>query len=345
VDVRPNADTVRRAREAFAFDLVELDAPAGWRDEVLNGLFYLAARRTLPGDYAPSLDVPRWLHGQSQGIADLFGACVEEQPDGNFFPYPLPADPAVIDAVAPKPLETSLYWNAVEWLRYARAVTGGVLPFRTPVMTSPLDTANYLLGSTVLLEWVYAEPDTLHRLLEKITAVIIGMLRALDDAAGGLRHSLCADCTRGGFGLCSEVRAIVSADTYREFEVPYLHQIGDALGDFAIHACGSWERTVPIDQDNPRLRAMNGPVKENDLPTLCRLADGKKLISIYASNNVHEEYLWPDMESYYRHVLTVVPPTQPLELNVPEDDFPLWQRLHREILGHEADLPEPVLHL
>lgn len=350
VDVRPNAATCRAAREAFAFELDEGAATPEaftprWREELLNTLYYVAARRLMPGDYAPALDIPRWVHGQSQGFADLFGARVEEQHDGNFFPFPLPADPAFIDDVHCRPLETSLYWRSVEWLRYARAATGGAVPFRGPVMTSPLDTANYLLGSTVLLEWVYAEPETLHGLLAKLTDAIIAMQRALATAAGGMLYNIHLDCARGGLGICSEVRSLVSAEIYAEFEAPYLLRIGEALGEFCIHSCGSWERTVPIDLANPWLRAMNGPSMENDVPTLCRLAGGKKLLSIYSSVDVHEEYLWPDVETYLRHMLTVVPPDQPLELNIMEDDLPLWQRLHREVLGREAVLAEPALRL
>ncbi|OPZ85965.1 MAG: Uroporphyrinogen decarboxylase (URO-D) [bacterium ADurb.Bin429] len=350
VDVRPNAATCRRVREEFAFELDEGAVKlAGyterWREELLNSLYALAAQRLMPGDGAPALDVPRWVHGQSQGFADLFGARVEEQPDGNFFPYPLPADPAFIDDLQCRPLETSLYYTAVEWLRYARAATGGALPFRNPVMTGPLDTANYLLGSTTLLEWVYTEPETLHRLLGKITDAIIGMLRALGEAAGGLRHNTEVTCTRGGFGLCSEIRAIISSAIYEEFEAPYLLCIGEALGTFSVHSCGSWERTLPSVLRNPYLRAMNGPSKENDLPTLCALAQGKILLSIYSSVNVHEEYLWPDTESYLRHVLTVTPIEQPLEINLQEDDLPRWQRLHREIRGTKAVLAEPALRM
>ncbi|MHB9131382.1 MAG: uroporphyrinogen decarboxylase family protein [Armatimonadota bacterium] len=347
INVTPGNETVQYAREHFTFPLDDDgDKPEcyhdGWRRFLLDELYAFAAQRLLPGDYCPAIAVPRPVHGQSQGIADLFGCRVEEQPDGNFFPFPLPADPARIDEVTPRPLQTSRYWQAVEWLHYARAATQGALPFRNPVMTGPLDTANYLLGSTTLLEWVYTEPEVLHRLLAKTTDVIIRMLRALQKAAGGIQHSITVNCARGGFGLCSELRAIVSAEIYREFEAPYLRQIGEQLGPFAIHSCGSWERTVPIDLANPYLRAMNGPSKENDLPTLCANTRGKLLLSIYASVDVHTEYLWPDMESYYRHVLTVTPQDQPLEINVNEADLPLWLELHREVVGKDYALAAPA---
>jgi len=345
--VTPSDATIQSVRERYTFELADVETPEGyteaWRQGLLDGLYYMAACRSLPGDYCPALAVPRGLHGQSQGFADLFGARVELQPDGNFFPYPLPDDPAVIDDIEARSLESSLYWNAVEWLRYARAATGGLLPFRNPVMTGPLDTANYLLGSTTLLEWVYTEPETVQRLLAKITDAIIRMLRELQVAAGGFRHNINSNCSRGGFGLCSEVRAIVSTEIYQQFEAPYLVQIGEQLGPFAVHSCGSWERTLPSVRANKYIRVMNGPIKENDLQTLCELSAGDLLLSVYHSQDVHEEYLWHDMECFYRHVLTVTPEEQPLEINdLPEADVELWLKLHREIRGGNGSLLAPL---
>ena len=341
VFVCPGNATIMSMRERYTFALADVETPRGyteaWRQGLLDELYYLAACRSLPGDCSPALHVPRHLHGQTQGFADLFGARVEVQPDGNFFPYPLPDDPAVIDALEARPLETSRYWTAVEWLNYARAATGGLLPFHNPVMTGPLDTANYLLGSTTLLEWVYTEPEVIHRLLAKITDAIIRMLRALQAASGGFRHSMHSNCSRGGFGLCSELRALVSTGIYQEFEAPYLQQIGEQLGTFAVHSCGSWERTLPSVRTNPYLRVMNGPIKENDLPTLCEYSAGEVLLSLYHSQDVHEEYLWPDMESYYRHVLTITPADQPLEINdLPEADVALWLKLQTALRGDDT---------
>ncbi|MHB9025370.1 MAG: uroporphyrinogen decarboxylase family protein [Armatimonadota bacterium] len=335
VDVNPNAERLARIKGAYR---VKIDEPSGtypdeWRQSLTDQLYTLAAKCELPGDHYPALCVPRGVHGQSQGITDLFGARVEAQPDGNYFPYPLPPDPDVIDAVVPAPIDTSMYWGAVEWVRYARAATGGALAFRHPVMTGPLDTVNYLLGTTVLLEWVYSEPETVHRLLAKVTDVLIAVIHALRAAAGGaLCPGLCS-CMRGGFDLCSEMRSIISLDTYEEFEAPYLRRIGEEAGDYAVHSCGSFERTIPSALRDPHCRAMNGQVRENDLALLCELTTGKITLSINPSVNLHERYTWPDSESYFCYVLSIVPSAQPLEVSMMEDDLPLWRALHREIRG------------
>jgi hypothetical protein len=337
VAVAPGNAAVEAARpSAAALDLAEpAETPPGWtpawRDALIGDLAAIEAGTRLAGDAFLALSTPRFLHGQSQGICDLFGARVEPQPDGNVFVHPLPADPAFIAGLAPRPLQASQYLAAVEYLRYARHATRGLLPFRGPVMTSPFDTANYLLGTTTLLEWVYAEPLALHGLLAAITTVIIGMIGGLRAAAGGSLHAHSLACTRGGFELASECRALVSAAIYAEFEAPYLRRIGEALGPYAIHSCGSWERTVPSALQDRNLRAMNGHIRENDLARLCELSAGRMTFSIGRSVNVAERFLWPDTESFYAFVLRTVPRRQPLEVSVPEADVPLWNTLCRKL--------------
>ena len=331
--VRPSEESLGRARQACAG--LELAEPserpakwtAKWRQALLDGLHSVYAGAQMPGDGFLGVAVPRFVHGQSQGICDIFGARVEEQPDGYLYVHPLPADPAVIDDIEPRPIQESMYWGAVEWLRYARAATEGKLAFRMPVMTGPLDTANYLLGSTTLFEWVHTHPDTVHRLMDKIARVEVAFIRALQSAVGGVIHSHHLTCTWGGYELCSECRSIVSAKCYEEFEAPRLKLMGEPLGPYGIHACGSWERTVPSALADPNLRVMNGQVKENDLSQLCRLAAGKVTFSIGASSSLDEKYLFPDRESFFAYMLDTVPPSQPLELSLSETEIPLWNHL------------------
>jgi hypothetical protein len=338
VAVLPGSEAVETAKTGAAFDLVEPTArPPAWHDALVADLAALQAGLRQPGDAFPALSTPRSVHGQSQGICDLFGARVEPQADGNVFVHPLPSDPSVIAALSPHPLETSRYWGAVEYLRYARAATRGLVPFRGPIMTGPFDTANYLLGTTTLLEWVYTEPEVVHGLLDTITAVIVGMVRALRDAAGGTLHAHHLACLRGGFDLASECRSLVSAAIYEQFEAPYLRRIGTALGPYGIHSCGSWERTVAGALQDPNLRAMHGQIRENDLAQLCGMSAGRMTLSIGRSVNVAERFLWPDTESFYAFILKTVPPHQPLEIGVPEHDLPLWNALCRT-LGAERNL-------
>jgi len=334
VAVLPDAEALKRAERTLAAAAwpEPAEKPAGWTPEwrasVVNGAAALVAGLAMPGDRCLVLTPPRFVHRQSQGICDIFGARVEAQADANFYVHPLPPDPACIKAITPKPIEESSYWGAVEWIRYARAMTGGLFEFSNPVMTGPFDTANYLLGTTTLMEWVYAEPETLQGLLDKITGVLIGMLGALRAAAGGrIARPLHAGCARGGYDFCSECRALVSRDVYEAFEAPQLRRIGAAAGPYGIHSCGSWERTIPSALSDPNLRLMNGQIRENDLAQLCALANGDLTLSIGPSANLDERYTWSRKEDFYAHVLRTVPRTQPFEIALPEGELALWNRL------------------
>ena len=334
VAVAPGKERLDEAGKACAdLPLPEPDRkPAGWtdrwRESLLDEIAAIHARMQLPGDFCPAVNVPGFLHGQSQGICDLFGARVEPRPDGLFFVHPLSTNAEGIEALSPRPIAESMYWGAVEWIRYARAATNGLLGFRNPVMTGPLDTANYLLGTMGLMEWMYGEPKALGRLLEKITDVIVRMIRALRDAAGGELYPETFYCMRGGFTLCSECRSLLSLEHYEQFEAPYLRRIGEEVGDYGIHSCGSWERTLPSGVDDPNLRAMHGQVRENDLDLLCRLSAGRMTLGIWHSENLSERYIWPDMMDFYAHVLATTPPGQPIETQVREDDVPFLNETH-----------------
>ena len=164
----------RHACAAAELHDLEIELPAAapaemaekWREALLWDLQTLLARARLPGDGLLALGVPRLVGGQSQGICEIFGARVEQQPDGYFYVHPLPVDPELIDAIELRPWEETRYWEGMEYLRYARVVGEGRFPMRAG-MTGPLDTANYLLGTMTLLEWLLTCPEVIHRLLDK----------------------------------------------------------------------------------------------------------------------------------------------------------------------------------
>ena len=348
IAIRPAKQRVERVRKE-CLDLLPDEAgsrPPGWspewRETLIDAVANLTASRQLPGAWVPALSVPRFVHGQSQGICDLFGARVEEQPDKNYYVYPLPPDPDMIDALNPRAPDTSMYWGAVKWVRYARTSCRGRFEFRNPVMTGPFDTANYLLGTSVLMEWVYVQPSALHRLLDRITDVIIAMVRALRETAGEALHGDALFCMRNAFCLCSECRSLVSVSTYEEFEAPYLARIGKQLGPYGIHSCGSWERTVPGALRDPNLRAMNGQVRENDLAELCQLAKGEVVLSIGPSQNLPERYTWSDTRSFLRYVLETVPESQPVEIAIEEESMSVWSELLAEArVGGASEAAQP----
>ncbi len=341
VTVRSSGERMAAAREEALGSIPDerRARPPGWtpkwREALLDGISRIVAGRQLPGAWVPALSVPRFVHGQSQGICDVFGAKVEAQPDGNYFVHPLPGAAQAVRRIRPQPVEMSRYWGAVQWIRYARTASRGRFPFRNPVMVGPLDMASYLLGATRLMEWIYTEPSATHALLQKTTDVIVGMYVSLKDAAGGVMHAAHFGCLSNAVDLCSECRSLVSADVFEEFDAPCLRRIGEALGPYAIHSCGSWERTIPCSLRDPNLKGMNGQVRENDLRKLCVLADGRVLLSIGPSANLPERFTWSDRESFFRYVLSTAPEHQPIEVSIHESEIEVFTRVYRDTRGRK----------
>lgn len=139
-------------------------------DEYVRGdvrHWFIAAASKYQCDAYPALSIPRPIHRQSQGLAEIFGASLEEvkvEP-GLFHPIPCIHKPEDVDKIRVKPFEQTFYGKAVQYARYAYESTEGQLSVRNPVMTGPIDTANYLLGSMKLMEWIYDYPNELHMLL------------------------------------------------------------------------------------------------------------------------------------------------------------------------------------
>ena len=348
ISVTPNEETLQYAKQLCSQisweepDSKPVKWTPEWRQNLLEQIAVILAGLLVPGDGSKlSLGPPRFVHGQSQGICDLFGARVESQPDGNYFVHPLSPDKCSLKDLKVKELSSSLYWGAVDYIRYARLITGDIFCFGGPVMTSSFDTTNYLLSTTVLMEWVYTEKETLHSLLNTVTDTIIAMLGELQQAAGGafLNAPYNLGCQTGAFGLCSECRSLVSAEIYEEFEAPYLRRIGEKIGPYSIHSCGSWERTVPSAIADPNLRQMQGQIRENDLAALCKLSSGRMTFGIGPSINLPPRYTWQNMESYYAFILQTVPSIQPLGISVAENDLALWNRLCDDFKRPENKLP------
>ena len=117
IAVGPGNKRINHVREALSCFLRDDVAfhPAGWTprwwESLLGAVSSVIAGMQLPGDWFPAIEPPRFVHGQGQGICDIFGARVEPQEDENelYFAHPLPADPAEIDAIQPEPLEKSIY--------------------------------------------------------------------------------------------------------------------------------------------------------------------------------------------------------------------------------------------
>jgi len=295
---------------------------------------HICALSRYQDDTVPALSIPRPIYGQSQGITQVFGCRLIPQANENGLFYPVPGiqNPADVDCLKLVPLEQTMYYNSIEFAKYAVESTDGQLLVKNPVMTGPIDTANYVLGTMRLMEWIYDEPVALHKLLHIITEVIISAILRLQEVAHGKICPETVSCVDRGYGLCSEVRHLLSADCVDEFETHYLKKISGACGKYSFHSCGTWERTLETDMGDPNLMIVNFQTKEMDLKKVYEKTKGKLSISFQPSFCLPEKYLWPDDESYYRHLIEIFPEPIPVEFRVGNID--IWQKIQKSTGGN-----------
>lgn len=291
-----------------------------WDIEIRKMIYWnmVDAFSRYPSDAYPSLLIPRPVHGQSQGLAEALGCTLvpQESEQGLYFPVPWIESAADVDKIKVKPIKDCLYGKAIEFAGYAYAACNGQLPVRNPVMTGPIDTANYVLGTMRLMEWVYEEPQALHKLLDIITEILISIIKALQKVTEGNLAPDHGNCLKSGFALCSEVRHLISAEIYNEFEAPYLRRIGQVCGKYVIHSCGTWERTLKTDMSDPNLMMVHFQCKEMDLGKVYEITGGRLSLSAASSINLDERYTWPDEKSFFTYVMSVLPEPIPLLLRI-----------------------------
>ena len=265
------------------------------------------------GDRFPALVIPREKYGQSQALAEIFGAKLvehESQP-GLYHPVPCITTASDVWSLKPKPLAECMYHKAIDYARYIHEAAGGELAVRSPILTGPLDTANYLLGTTALMGWVYEEPEALKKLLDIITDTLIEVINLYQEAVSGHTAPDLVPCAGKGYLVCSEVRHLISLETYCEFEAPYLRRIGEACGPFAVHACGNMERTIRATLGDPNIFAADFQSRETDIALALSETQNKLSFNI-RKTFCYEEYEWPDDESYYRYLFNTIKEPAPV---------------------------------
>jgi len=340
----PKPDSAQIGGRFIKSEEIPLYGPAGSRPEWDASIrqqvrdLHISALSRYEDDAYPAINIPRSVHGQSQCIAELFGCELIEQVSepGLFYPVPWIQKPADLARINLKPIESSLIGQAIEFAEYAYAVTKGELAIRNPVMTGPIDGANYILGTMQLMHWIYDEPEALHELLEQITRIIIDVVIRLNSKTDG---TICPDhgsCLPRGFALCSEVRSLLSVSMYEEFESPYLRRIGKACGPYMIHSCGTWERMLPVDIKDENLVMVNFQTKEMNLKKVYDYTQGQLSLYVGESINLGDQYTWPCETDFYRHLMSAFPEAVPLSFSI--KDMDKYLQAQEELHGGTAGM-------
>lgn len=168
--------------------------------------------------------------------------------------FPPNLDPALNGAIVtcpedirrlckPDPHRDGLMPRVLECIQFMRRHSA--LPVSATDCQGPLNIALSLCGPERLFLWFYTAPAAVHELMEFATEVLIEWVKVQKVAAGqpmeggAWAHGTLLPPGYGGVYISDDDCAVVSAEHYREFVVPYNSRVFKAFGGGALHFCGT----------------------------------------------------------------------------------------------------------
>jgi len=155
-------------------------------------------------------------------------------------------------ALEPKPVDDPdqdaahgirLYKQACEQLETEN------LWYRIVDFQGPLNTAALVLKQDELMVAMYTEPEKVHTFLSRVTDHLVALWdyqvrEAGGQVGGGLWPYVWLPGDLGAV-MTQDFMPLVSAEVYREFELPYVKRIAEHVGGLFIHCCGDYGRHAP----------------------------------------------------------------------------------------------------
>lgn len=155
-------------------------------------------------------------------------------------------DPSELAGLKPCPFEASDFQLALDLHRLVCKRLGRDDIFlRTPDFQGPLNTLALVMDQEELLVGLYTEPELIHAVLGSITGTLIDYHARLRRELGGGKvigniwpYTVLPE--HMGAAITQDMMPLLSADLYRDFEIPCLRRIADAFGGVQIHCCGCY---------------------------------------------------------------------------------------------------------
>jgi hypothetical protein len=265
----------------------------------------LQAQSRCPGTNLPSFFVD-W--GTISTAKYWGGQARFDSTGGNIFIDPVAATVADGLRLAPLPCdhpEMDAPHGVRLFQQVCRELDTDALWLRSPDMQGPLNTAGLIVDQENLLMSMFDEPARVHALLERVTNFIIEYASYLRRAAGG---RLCGNLwpytffpADLGLAFTEDLMPLLSPKLYREFGIPCLQRLADALGGLHIHCCGAYGRHVRnLAAANLPIRALEFHYPETTLEELEPLAGQVVLIPYILLNKTDR---FSSVTDFYRHLI------------------------------------------
>lgn len=173
--------------------------------------------------------------------------------------HPL-TQPEQIDTLTVPDPYGSLNAKIVDWFRAMKACAGDFdvrlngEPLTVEVTLGhyggPIPSAFALAGAN-LFEWMYTDPDRVHRLMDIVTESFINTVLYNDEVYGrSPDHPQ---------GMGADTGEMLSPALFREFAVPYYNRIWERFpGPRGLHMCGQIAHLLPILRDELKITSLDG---------------------------------------------------------------------------------------
>jgi len=250
-----------------------------------NKSFELAQRFWSKDDFIPHLQ-PQMGVGV---FASAFGCRVEFPWDQ--MPWSYPAIKAGEDAkkvydFEPPDVRAGLLGNILDFAQYFNKKAGGKTPIAMTDLQGPMDTAYLVWDSCDFMVDRYGHHREVHHLMRLCTDLVIKFVKEFRSTVTEMIpvHFPPAYLPDGmGISVSEDALAVLSANLYEEFSLPYINELSEEFGGIIIHSCGNFEHQLDVIAKVHNLRALNFGVSETKFEAVWDKFGGKTVVIPHCS--------------------------------------------------------------
>lgn len=198
--------------------------------------------------------------------------------------------------------------------------TAGALPIRLTDVQGPLDAATLVAGHTEFLALMKTDPEVAHRLLRKVTDLIILLVKAQRDLARarGVEFvpSMFQPWLPDGMGVsvANDECVMLSAAMHDTFSVPYMNILAEEFGGVFMHSCGDWTHQFSSLEKVHNLRGLEFGATEAHYAKVLGQFGGKKVLACRVG--LHRDMRFNGMMEYVERILEAARTYRGLFINV-----------------------------
>lgn len=203
----------------------------------------------------------------------------------------------------------------LEYIRYFKEQTHGLLPMSLTDTQSPNDTASLILDPCELFALSLEEPELLEDFMGKITQLIGDFSEMQMDAIGQELlctpgHMMLSGQGMPGIALSDDNMAVLSPNSYRAIGKPYNEILSRRFGGLALHSCGVISHNIPLLQQTEGLGYLDFKITDfepNDAALMAKAFAGTGVVlkaCVYPQEDLHR--LKPMLRSDVKTVVQVL---------------------------------------